>query len=897
MRAKLIQMSKRVAIILISILLAAVAVAAYFLQQSRLTMVADPYSLIGEDAGIVIETIDLRNLVNSVTTGKGLFSEIENVKEFAGFSSRLKYIADQINKAGFRKLSQEGTAVISFHSEDDGRLTLFLSKVIPAETGYRHVREAFAETGVSRISEEKNAGKRLLLIPYSVDSRTDTLFITINSGLLVCTTSRKLVLNALAPNAADTDIRNAPGFSKILVSSGKNHDKLFVVFENLGNTAERILPEEKSSLAGRILKLGGSAGGDIFIREDGLSISGYIESSGGSERLSRLRSVEPIAFQTYRILPSATSMFETMVPAPRTEKTAVPGESQAAILARRLGPYLGDEITKAYIDIKNNQVNRNTLIIYKLRNRVQCENIFLEVMGDRAEKAFFRPDEQTSVPVYLTGKPGLLLELEPGFAPGFDDSSFAFYDNYMITGNSYAAISRLLYDNMLNKTLANDLLYREFEKKIPSRAAYLFYCVPSRSLDYLSIFLGNELARDLATNRNILDKIQSVGYQLASVNGMVYNNLTVSYKEFVMEESTTEWETLLDTTAAIKPFFFTNHNTGAKEIFIQDSGNNAYLINTAGRVLWKLPLKERIIGSVFMIDYYRNGKYQLLFAGKYNLHLIDRNGNYVDRYPIRLRSPATSPPALFDYENNGIYRIIIAGEDKLVYCYDKSGSVVKGWEPFRTAGLVTSEAGFYKVSGKDFIVIADESSVYFLDRQGKVRLTPDDAVVKAKGSAMRLSPGSRPSLVCSAPDGTVQTVSFTGEVRKISFRKFSFEHSFDFFDVDGDGFGEYVFIDSSKLYLYDHNQKEMFSKDFDSESLMGPINFTFSSSDRKIGVFDAGRNLIWLVDSKGTVMSGFPLRGASMFSIGKLSSAPGWNLIVGGADRFLYNYRIDNSVK
>ena len=98
MRAKLIQMSRRVAITLIAVLLAAVAAAAYFLQQSRLTMVADPYSLIGEDAGIVIETIDLRNLVNSVTTGKGLFSEIENVKEFDGFSSRLKYFADQINK-------------------------------------------------------------------------------------------------------------------------------------------------------------------------------------------------------------------------------------------------------------------------------------------------------------------------------------------------------------------------------------------------------------------------------------------------------------------------------------------------------------------------------------------------------------------------------------------------------------------------------------------------------------------------------------------------------------------------------------------------------------------------------------------------------------------------------
>ena len=70
----------------------------------------------------------------------------------------------------------------------------------------------------------------------------------------------------------------------------------------------------------------------------------------------------------------------------------------------------------------------------------------------------------------------------------------------------------------------------------------------------------------------------------------------MNYKDVVREESTTEWETLLDTTAGIKPFFFTNHNTGAKEIFIQDSKNNAYLINAAGRVLWKVPLKEKISG-------------------------------------------------------------------------------------------------------------------------------------------------------------------------------------------------------------------------------------------------------------------------------------------------------------
>jgi len=891
--------SRRIAIFSVVVLVLAVAMAIYFLQQSRKTMSSDPYKVIGSDAAIVVETIDLRNLVNSVTTGKGLFSEIGNIKELGSFNTKLKYVADQINNSGFKKLLQEGTAIISFHPGGNGGLIPFLSKTVPAETGYRQLKEALQASGIKEVVELKMAGNRLIGIPFEVNEIKDTAFVMISSGLLICSTSKNLIEKSVIKSIPGSDIRTSAGFSKILLSSGENEDKVFVVFGNLQNAALKIFKGGESSPGGKIAKLGGSAGGDIFITGGGVTISGYSESSATSEYLFRFKSVQPVEFQTYKILPSATAMFESMVLIPRDPETGTSGGQPGKIsdLAGSLKPYLGDEITRAYMDLKNNPASGNTVVIYRLKNRVQCENIFLEHLGGDSETTYFRPDDQTRIPVYLTSTPGLLSALQPGFAPGFEDSCFAFFDNYMITGSSYAAISRLLYDNLLNKTLANDILYREFEKLVPSRAAYLFYCVPSRSIDYFSGSLSSKIIDGLRSNKSSLDKIQSVGFQLASINSMIYNSLTVSYKELVREESTTEWETLLDTTASIKPFFFTNHNTGAREIFIQDTKNNAYLINSAGRVLWKVPLRERINGTVYMIDYYRNGKFQLLFSGRNNLHLIDRNGNYVARYPVRLRSPATNSLALFDYENNGTYRLVIAGEDKMVYSYDKSGSVVKGWEPFRTAGFVTAEAGFYKVSGKDFVVIADESSIYFLDRSGRVRLKLDDAVTKAKGSSLRLVPGSEPSLVCTSPDGTVQNINFNGNVRKSNFRRFSFDHSFDFFDVDGDGFGEYVFIDGGILYLYDDNGKEMFTKDFGSAKLGGPINFTFSSTDRKIGVFDAGSNLIYLIDSKGEIMDGFPLRGASMFSIGKLSSGDGWNLIVGGTDRFLYNYSLDLSKK
>jgi hypothetical protein len=668
-----------------------------------------------------------------------------------------------------------------------------------------------------------------------------------------------------------------------------------VIFSNLAALLKPVPGIKGEGLTEKIAKLASTAGGDIYINEDGLVLSGYTESIDSSDFLFKYKNYPPKELHTYKVLPSATVLFETVVRPPESLGNGSPKADQGmgSGLMTKLKRFLGEEITRAYVDIKGRPVVDNTLIIYELNNRAQAEQVFLDELGPVKEIVSFQPDEQINIPVYHTSFNGFIESLLPGFAPAFEESYFVFYDNFMITGNSYVTISRLLYDNLLNKTLANDMTYRDFESSLPSRSGYFFYCVPARITDYLDGLLNNKIISSLRANRNSLNKIQAAGYQFAASNGMIYNSLSIRFKEEAREESTTEWETLLDTTASIKPFFFTNHITGAKEIFIQDMKNNTYLINAAGRVLWKVPLNERIISNTYMIDYFRNGKYQLLFSGRNYLHLLDRNGNYVERYPVKLRSPSTNSLALFDYDNNLNYRLFIAGEDKLIYSYDKTGNVVKGWKQFKTTGIVKSEISYFEVSGKDFIVASDETSIYFLDRTGNKRINLKENIIKAGGSAMRLNPGSAPSIICSSPDGTIQHIYFDGSIKKTSLKQFSPDHFFDIFDVDGDGFGEYIFIDKGILYLYDHNKSELFTRDFGSDELGGPINFIFSAADRKIGVFDITKNLIYLIGSKGETMKGFPLRGASMFSIGKLSGKSGWHLIVGGTDRFLYNYKID----
>jgi hypothetical protein len=894
---------KKAIVITLVVLVSGIAVLGYFLEMNRKNMLSDPYRAISAGASLIIETADIQEFLNKITSGDGLFGELNIVKELSSFKMGINSVLNILNKPALKSIINDKKALIALFDSDGNGLTALLSLTVPSDMKLRQVREILRESGLKNISETDRKGEHLLNIGYSRNGNPDTVFLCIRTGLLLCSPSVRVLKEAIDQISLKTDIRDVPGFSRVFSASGKNEDRIFAVFGNLSGPMEFLFRKDSMYLPAKIEKLAGAAEWDIYINDEGLVLSGYLETPDSADLLYKYKSVPPGTLETYKILSSATILFETML---------LPGKSQVAvrnkavpevtyILATGLLPYIGDEVTKAVIDVRGQSDRENTLVIYELGNRMQSENILADALvrvkdadgrSFQSSVLYFQPDDQVRIPVYPTPFKGLISVLLPSFAPGFDGTYYTFYDNYLVTGNSFAAISGFLYDNILNKTLANDLTFRDFEETLPSRAGYFFYCIPSRITGYLSTFLDDNVIKALQNNSASLKKIQAAGYQFAASNEMLYNSLSIRFKKEAKEETAALWETLLDTTAGIKPFFFTNHITGAKEIFIQDLKNNVYLINSAGRVLWKVPVREKISGNVFVIDYFRNGKLQLLFAGRDYLHLLDRNGNYVERYPVRLRSPAANSPAVFDYDNNRDYRIFIAGEDRIIYAYNKTGNVVKGWKPFKTAYNVTSDIKFFRVSGKDYIVVCDETSVYFLDRTGNRRLNLKEVVTKARGSEMRITSGADPSLVFSAPDGTVQKVGFDGKVSKFSFMKFTVNHSFDYFDIDGDGFDEYIFIDKGILYLYDHNSSEMFTRRFDSDDLGGPINFTFSATERKIGVYDNKNKLIYLIDKSGQTSDGFPLRGASMFSIGKLSEKGGFNLIVGGTDRFLYNYKI-----
>ena len=183
-------MGKRIAIILVILLVSGLAIMGYFLQQGRKKLFTDPYKAISPDACVVIETVDIKSFMNSLTTGRGLFGEVGKVKELDRFNQELKYLADLLNKQNFKKLFNEGAAIISFQADKKGRIVPMVSMPVSGDIRPRHIKDMLSSSGIKQVTETKLNGNSVIEVPFNSYNREDTTYISLISGLMVFSNSK-----------------------------------------------------------------------------------------------------------------------------------------------------------------------------------------------------------------------------------------------------------------------------------------------------------------------------------------------------------------------------------------------------------------------------------------------------------------------------------------------------------------------------------------------------------------------------------------------------------------------------------------------------------------------------------------------------------------------------------
>lgn len=194
-------------------------------------------------------------------------------------------------------------------------------------------------------------------------------------------------------------------------------------------------------------------------------------------------------------------------------------------------------------------------------------------------------------------------------------------------------------------------------------------------------------------------------------------------KSDVNNSSASLWAYSADSAITSKAHVFVNHLTRENELCFQDALKQVYLINSTGNLIWKKKILETIKSDIYTVDIFKNGKFQMLFNTENYLHLIDRNGNYVQGFPVKLPAKATSNISLLDYEGNKDYRLVLACADKRIYNFNLYGVKTEGFVPVKTDAIVNLPISFVHVGVSDYLITADVlGKIYVFSRKGEGRI-------------------------------------------------------------------------------------------------------------------------------------------------------------------------------
>ena len=265
--------------------------------------------------------------------------------------------------------------------------------------------------------------------------------------------------------------------------------------------------------------------------------------------------------------------------------------------------------------------------------------------------------------------------------------------------------------------------------------------------------------------------------------------------------------------------------------------------------MWERQLASKIQSRIFQVDYFKNYKLQLLFNTRNKIHLIDRNGNYVKAYPVKLKSPATNPISVFDYDHNKEYRILIASKDKKISLYNIRGEKIPEWKFEKTKSTVKSEIQHFAHENKDYLIFSDEQKTYILNRRGEERVKPDLNFASSENSKFYLYKNHQNNggkFVTTGISGKLYFTDLEGHVTTKKLENYSENHYFVFDDFDGDNTPQYIFADKNTVSIYNLDETKIFSESIENEITESPVVYMFSSGNKKIGFFSKENRKLYL---------------------------------------------------
>lgn len=330
------------------------------------------------------------------------------------------------------------------------------------------------------------------------------------------------------------------------------------------------------------------------------------------------------------------------------------------------------------------------------------------------------------------------------------------------------------------------------------------------------------------------------------------------------------WSTAMAAPLEGPPILVKDYLSKTLQVLVQDRDHRLSLISCTGKVLWQKQIDGPLIGGVHLVDRFRNGKFQMLCNTAGKIYLIDRLGRDVEGWPFLLKKPACTAAAVYDYEGNKEYRVLLPTADGALLNLGPDGKPVQGWTPKPLPLCAVAPVEHVRLRNKDFLVVPlRNGQVVVMDRRGTIRYDPVlqmGHLADFLGSREAMDIGDRRMLWTDSA-GAVLSGTLDGRVDTLAQAT---SGKAAIFDLDGDGHDEVLRTTISALAV-EAAGKAVFRVSFPDDPAAEAFQVPLAGGRTAIGLVLPTLDQLRMYGPNGDPWPGFPMKGAVRFQVADIN--------------------------
>ncbi|MCX6296798.1 MAG: hypothetical protein NTX97_12195 [Bacteroidetes bacterium] len=907
--------------ILFGIIVSAISIGGiywFFYTKEARTPISEGINAIPTDAAIIFESKQSKNTWKKLSQTNIMWEELLSTETITKLNQQATFIDSIIETAPeISELLENHSVYISAHSTSKNNFDFLFVYSLPNLTYQSSLEEYFDE----KINHKRETneiidfeGEKIKTLSPTKNCKTNY---SIVNGILILSSNLQLLQTSVHQLKSGISISKDSNFSKVINTAGKNVDaNIYVNYKRFPELLHPLLFTDSDKYTNSLSVFADCSDWDINIKPNALSLSGFTQASDSSNTFFNLfTNQKPQEVVLTSIIPANTATFlflgisnvKSFYQNYRQQLKAKHEleKHEAAILEinkihttdieEKMLNWMDNEMAIVITEPSENDFTNNSYAIIRSNNIDDAVNTLNDLT---AHEESTENKKDSTYKGHAIGKIDIPFLMPTLFGSPFEKISnnyFTSIHDYIIFANTGDALKNFIDAFESNSTLANNKNFKAFSENMSAESNVYLYNAIARSEKIYSAFLKEDLAKEVELKKDLLKKFESIGIQFSSNNKLFYSTIYLKYNPEQKQETGTLWETKLDAPISNKPFLLINHKTKAKDVFVQDEANKIYLISNTGKIIWTKQLPEKIMSEVIQIDVLKNDKLQMLFNTRSSIYLFDRNGNDMEGFPIKLRSPATNAISIVDYEKNRDYRIFIATENKRIVCYKANGEQVTAFAFDKTEEQVFVPLQYFNVNNKDHLCAIDnKGKIYILDRRGATRVNIREKMEQGIRN-FYIDGGkdySKSYIIAADTLGNVIKISLSNNKERIKIQDFETSPHFDLKDINNDKSKEYIFLTRNELKVFSQDKSLLFKYEFENNITQTPQFFLFPDSKGKIGVASEESNEIYLFNDNGSLYNSFPINGKTAFSIGDLNNEGYYNLVTGSSENSIFVYQL-----